>query len=431
MDSSDAIQLVVLVVLLMLSAFFSSAETAMLTVNELRIRTMWEECNKRAGLLHQIIENKGKLLSTLLIGNNLVNISASSLATSLTIKVVGNELVGVATGILTLLILLFGEITPKTLATIHSEKISLAYARIIHTLMVVLTPAVWFVNTLANGFMILMGVDVNQKAAPMTEHELRNIVSASHEDGVIESEEKQMIYNVFDLGDTHAKDIMVPRIYMTFVDVNSSYDELVELFLKNGHTRYPVYEESTDTIIGIINIKDLLPVKSHEDFNIRSILRDPYFTYEHKHISDLLDEMQENSISFVIVLDEYGATAGLLTMEDILEEIVGEIRDEYDEGEAEMLTPIVEGSEYVALGSANLDDLAEELNVDLSSEEYDSLGGYIIEKLDRLPRTGESISPFPGLRLTVDKTTRNRIDLVHVFIDRKAMEEAEKETEDD
>lgn len=424
MESGDAIQLVSLIILLGLSAFFSSAETAMTTVNKLRIKSLSEEGNKRAALLEKIIEDKGKLLSTILIGNNIVNISASSLTTILAINLFGNAAVGIATGIITLLVLLFGEITPKTLATIHSEKISMAYAPVIYALMKILTPVIFLVDLLSKGVLKLLRIDPNQKAQPMTEHELRTIVDVSHEDGVIETEEKQMIYNVFDLGDSQAKDIMIPRIDMTFVDVNCSYNELIEIFNEERYTRYPVYEDSTDTIIGTINVKDLVMLDSRENFSIRSILREPYFTYEHKHISDLLLEMRKLSISFAIVLDEYGATAGLITLEDILEEIVGEIRDEYDEGEKEMLTTIVEGKEYLALGSAKLEDLDDELEIGLESEDYDSIGGFIIERLDRLPELGEMIEANEFVNLKVEQITKNRIELVHIYISEKSETES-------
>ncbi len=424
MESGDVLQLVILILLLILSGFFSSAETATTAVNQIRIKTLADDGNKKAILLLKITKDKGKLLSTILIGNNIVNITASSLATTVTIRLFGNEMVGFATGILTMIILLFGEITPKTLATIHAEKISLQYARILYLLMIILTPVIVFVNFLSRGVLLLLHVDVNQKAPPMTEDELLTIVDASHEGGVIESEERQMIYNVFDLDNSHAKDIMVPRVDMNFVAIDSTYSELVEIFQENGHTRYPVYEDTTDSIIGVINIKDLIGINPQENFSVRDIIREAFFTYEHKHISDLLEEMREKSISFMIVLDEYGATAGLLTMEDILEEIVGEIRDEYDEDELEMVTEILPNQEYIVLGSANLNDLSEELKITLVSEEYDSLGGYIIEQLDRLPDVGESFEASPGLTLCVDKITKNRIELVHVYMDRPLMEKA-------
>lgn len=416
LDSGDAIQLFVLIILLLLSAFFSSAETAMTTVNKIYIMSLANEGDKRAKILLKIIDNPGKLLSTILVGNNIVNLSASSLATTWTTRVLGNAFVGVATGVLTLLVLLFGEITPKTMATIYAEKISLVYAPVIYFLMKVLTPVIFIVNKLSNGILLLLHIDPKGKQNTMTEQELRTIVDVSHEDGVIEKEERQMIYNVFDFGDSQAKDVMVPRIDMSFIDVNATYDELLKTFKEDGYTRYPVYEDTTDTIIGTINMKDLLLWDSQKEFSIRNILRKPYFTYEHKSTAALLMEMKEYEVNLVIVLDEYGATAGMITMEDLLEEIVGEIRDEYDADEVEDMQEIIPSREYIAQGSAKLDDLNEVLGLKLESEDYDSVGGYMIEKLDYFPVQGESCITEDGVKLVVDATEKNRIESVHIYI---------------
>ena len=416
MDSSVPIQAVTIVLMILLSAFFSSAETAMTTVNRIRIQALIEQGDKRAIILDKVISNSSKMLSTILIGNNIVNISASSLMTTLTIQVLGNVYVGAATGVLTLIILLFGEITPKTLASLHAEKIALSYAKIIYFLTVILTPVVFIVGKLGNGVMFLLRVDPNAKANPMTEHELRTLVNVSQEDGVIEREEKQMIYNVFDFGDSAAKDVMIPRIDMTFVDINSTYDELMEIFREDMHTRFPVYEENTDNIVGIINIKDLILYPKNQEFSIQKILREPYFTYEYKRTADLMVEMRKASVNLAIVLDEYGSTAGLVTLEDLLEEIVGEIRDEYDEDEEEDLKEIQPDKEYIALGSAKLDDINEALSIHLESEDYDSVGGYIIEQLDSLPSQGQSVTLENGIRLVVDELDKNRIEAVHIWL---------------
>lgn len=230
MDSSVPIQAAAVLIMVLLSGFFSSAETSMTTVNRIRIQSLAEQGNKNAILLDKVISDSGKMLSTILIGNNIVNMAASALMTTLTIQVFGNLYVGAATGILTLVILVFGEITPKTLASIHSEKFALAYAKYIYILMVLLTPVVFLVGKFSNAIMALLGVDPNAKTNVMTEHELRTLVNVGQEDGVIENEEKQMIYNVFDFGDSTARDVMIPRIDMCFVDVNATYNELMEIF---------------------------------------------------------------------------------------------------------------------------------------------------------------------------------------------------------
>ena len=331
-------------------------------------------------------------------------------------------MVAIASGILTVLILLFGEITPKTMATIHAEKMALIYAPIISIFMKVMTPVIFIINGLSIGVLFLLRVDPNAKNDLMTETELRTIVDVSHEDGVIESDEREMIYNVFDLGDAKAKDVMVPRVHVTFADVNSTYEELLDIFREDKFTRLPIFEDTTDNVVGTINMKDLLLYDNTKEFHIRDILREAYFTYEYKSISELLVEMRQASFNIAIVLDEYGETAGLITLEDILEEIVGEIHDEYDENEEDFVQEVTE-REYIIEGSMNLDDLNDRLDLDLNSEEYDSLGGFIIERLDRLPEAGDSIVTEEGIRMVVEKLDKNRIEKVHVYLPEPVMEE--------
>ena len=418
MDSSIAFQAVAILILIALSSFFSSAETAMTTVNKIRIQSLAEQGNKRAVILEKIISNSPKMLSTVLIGNNIVNMSVSSLMTTLTIKILGNAYVGITTGILTLLILIFGEITPKNLATIHAEKLSLAYSRIIYGLMILLTPVVFIVNKITEGVLVILHVNPDEKANAMTEHELRTLVNVGEKDGVIENEEKQMIYNVFDLGDATAKDIMVPRVHVTFADVESTYDELIDIFREDKFTRLPVYKDSQNNIVGIINMKDLLLYDKNEEFVIDHFLRKPHFTYETKSISDLLVEMKDSTFNIAIVLDEYGDMAGLITLEDILEEIVGEIHDEYDEKEDELVQKISD-REYIIEGSMHLDDVNDHLDTELDSEDYDSLGGFIIEHLDRLPEVGDEVCTDNGIRLIVEALDKNRVESVRMYLPEK------------
>ena len=409
MDATSAIQFFILIILVLLSAFFSSAETSLTTANKIKLKALADEGDKRSKTVLKATEDSGKMLSAILIGNNIVNLSAASLVTTLALNLWGSAAIAFASGTLTVIILIFGEITPKTLATIHSDKMARIYAGSILFLMRILTPAIFIINKLA--FL----VDPSAKAPSMTEHELRTIVDVSHEDGVIESEERQMIYNVFDFGDSLAKDIMVPRVDMTFLDVESTYEEMLDVFRREKFTRLPVYEGSTDNVIGVLNVKDLLVHDSSREFNLRSLLREPYFTYEFKKTSELMMEMRKDSINFTIVLDEYGATAGLITLEDLLEEIVGEIRDEYDKDEEELIREIGE-REYIVEGSLKLDDLNNALGLTLDSEDYDSVGGYVIERLDHLPHAGEFIVDGHDIRMVVDTVDKNRIDKVHLYL---------------
>ena len=422
MDSGQALQILIVIGLLALSAFFSSSETAMMAVNKIRVRNLADAGLSSAQTLMKVLDNQPKMLSAILIGNNIVNISASSLATILVTRAFGDMYVGVGTGILTLLVLIFGEITPKTSATLYSETMALRFAKPIYMIMQVLTPVIFIVDKLSQGVLRLLHVDPNKKQDAITEDELRTIVEVSHEEGVIESDEKKMIYNVFDFGDSVAKDIMVPRIDMTFIDVDATFSEVIEVFREVKYTRYPVYEETTDNVIGIINIKDLLLTENQKKFCIRDYLREPLYTYEFKKTAELMVELRKTQNNIAIVLDEYGATAGLITLEDMLEEIVGEIRDEYDEDEEDLIRRIGP-REYVVEAAMKLDDLNDQLGLDLESEDYDSIGGFIIGLLDHLPEEGEEVT-HKTLRFVVDKVDRNRIDKIHLYI-----QEEETETE--
>ena len=390
----------------------------------MRIRTLAEAGDKKAITLMKVIENPGKMLSMILVGNNIVNLSASSMMTTLTMELFGSKAVGVATGVLTLLILVFGEITPKTMATLNAERLSLAYAGIVYWLMRLLTPVIFLVNKLSTAVMFLLRVDPNKKPDAITEDELRTIVEVSHEEGVIESEEKKMINNVFDFGDAVARDVMVPRIDMVMVDVNATYKELIELFRKERFTRIPVYENSTDNVIGIINVKDFLLYDNAQKFSLRDLLRQPLYTYEYKKTAELMVEMRKTSNNIIIVLDEYGATAGLITLEDMLEEIVGDIRDEYDEDEEDEVKEIAP-NEYLVSGSAKLDDLNDRLDLELESEDYDSIGGLVIGLLEHLPEEGEAVD-CGNIRLVVEHVEKNRIDKIRLFIQQESDREEKR-----
>ena len=406
MDVPEGIQLISLLVLIILSGFFSSAETAFSTVNRVRMRTLEDEGNRRAAKVNKILESYSKMLSTVLIGNNIVNLSTSALTTTIALQF--GIPVAVATGVLTLVILLCGEIVPKTWAMLSSEKIVLAYCGIIYSLMQVMTPVIFVVDKLSNGILRLLHIDPSKKITTMTEAELRTYVDVSHESGVIESEEKEMIYNVFDFSDALAKDIMVPRVNMVTVDVDATFEEVLATFRESMYTRFPVYQEDKDNIIGLINIKDFILTEDEEHFNVRSILRDAHFTYEYKKVADLLYELREKTTSVTFVLNEYGATVGMITLEDLLEEIVGEIRDEYDEDEEEYIQELDERT-YLVEGSMKLDDINDELGTELDSEDYDSIGGIIIESLDRLPEDGEEVTLENGIHLKVQGIEQNRI----------------------
>ena len=424
MNEDIGIQIFILIILLFLSGFFSSSETALVAVNKIKIRTLAEEGNSKAKTLLKIFENESKMLSAILIGNNLVNTYAASIAATIAYSF-GGAAVSIATFLITFLILVFGEITPKTLATKNSEKLALAFGPIIMFLMKILTPAIWFVNLFSQLIIRMLGANSNGNGASMTESELRTIVDVSHEEGVIEKDEKEMINKVFDLGDAIARDVMVPRVYVVMADVTSSYEDLIRLFRQEKFTRIPIYEGNPDNIIGLVNMKDLLLYENLEHFEIRKILRKPYFTVENKKVSELLIEMKQSTFNLAIVLDEYGELAGIVSLEDIVEEIVGEVQDEYDAHEMENIKKIDDRT-YDIKGFISLHDLNDELELKLDSEDFDSIGGLVIDKLGRLPNLNDTVQLENDIVLQVQKINKNRIEEIRLQLPEPKKEDDDK-----
>lgn len=414
MDLSVTFQCIILGLLLVGSAFFSSAETALTMVNKIQLQILAEEGDKRAIKALQVTEHNSKMLSAILIGNNIINLYASALTASMTIEIWGNNYVAIATGILTFVVLMFGEIIPKSVATTYAKRLSLVYAPIIWCLMVILTPLIIISEKLRQLILMPFGLD---KAEPdaMTEDELKGYVDEGLEAGAIENDEFEMITNVFSLDDSIARDIMVPKADMVFVPLDATREELVEIYQQHKFTRYPVYIDTTDTVIGTINIKDLIEYDKEDEFSIRKIMRKPNFIFEHKEVGTLLMEMREATLSIVIVLDEYGTTSGLITLEDILEEIVGEIRDEYDQDEKDSVTELKEDQEYLVEGSTNLNDVNEEVGLELESKEYDTIGGFLIQHFDRLPKSGEVMELEDGTKIIAEIVHNNRVEKVHII----------------
>ena len=425
MDTSSWIQLIALIILVALSAFFSSCETAFTTLNELKMKGLAEEGDKKAASVMKILSRYSRMLSTILVGNNIVNISASALATTFTIRVFGNYAVGIATGILTICVLIFGETVPKTWASLQNEKIAYVYATVVRALMFILTPIVVVVDRISSGILTLLHIDPSNKITDITEREIKTYVDVSHEGGSTSSEEREMIYNVFDFSDACAKDIMVPRIDMVSIPVDCTYQKLLAVFREFMFTRIPVYEEDPDNIIGIVNMKDFILVQDKTKFSVKSILRDAYYTYEYKKTADLMMEMRQKSFNVSFVLSEYGNTVGMITMEDLLEEIVGEIRDEYDADEEELIQEMAEG-EYLVEGGMKISDINDALDTHLESEDYDSIGGLMIEQLERLPYNKEEITLENGYKLKACGIKRNRIQKVLITLKSEEQETVEE-----
>ena len=426
MDSGEVLQIGIVIGLLVLSALFSLAETAMADVSKIRIRGLAEAGDKQAQMLMKVFERHGKMINTILICDTAANLAAAILITLLVTTHFGRQYVWAGAVPAAFLVLILGEIAPKTAAALYAEKLSLALAKPVYGLMVLFTPVLFLVEKLSNLVLLLFRINPKKKPEAITEEDLRTIVEVGHEEGVIESDEKKMIYNVFDFGDSVAKDIMVPRTDMACIDAEATYEEFMEVVREQMYTRYPVYEETTDHVIGIVNIKDVLLAERRQEFCIRDYLREPYYTYEYMKTADLMVELRKTQNNIAIVLDEYGATAGLITLEDMLEEIVGEIRDEYDEDEEDFIRRLGP-SEYVVEASMHLDDLNDLLGLSLESEDYDSIGGFMIGMLDHLPEQGEEVT-FQNLRLVADQVDGNRIDKVHIYLTEEPKEQPEEET---
>ena len=411
MEPGSSLMFIVLVGLLMMSAFFSASETALTSLSKIRIKNMIEEKIKNAELIEKLVTNPNKLLSAILVGNNLVNIAATSLLTSLTLAYAPKNGVAIATAITTVAVLIFGEITPKTFAAQNSEKVSLGVARVINAVIFILTPAIWVLNIITGFILKLLGVKKTGITTTITEAELKTMVNVSHEEGVIEIDERRMINNVFDFDNSKAKDVMTPRTDMIAVEDTATYDEIVALFKEERFSRLPVYHESIDDIIGILHLKDIVFI-DESTFSVEKYMREPYFTYESKIISELFSEMRTKRIPVAIILDEYGGTSGLVTLEDMIEEIVGDISDEYDEEDDDIT--VVKEDEYNVDGSTRLEDLNEMIGTNLESEDFDTIGGYVIGVIGRFPDEGEEVET-DGIKIKVEKSDKNRIDELRIF----------------
>ena len=415
MDSSFTWQLVILVILIALSSFFSAAETALMSLNKIRIRHLVDENIKGAKLLEKLTNDPNKLLGSILIGNNIVNIGASALASSLAMKLFGDSGVALATGVMTVLVLIFGEITPKTLAKQKSEQISLRIIKIINIVVKVLTPLVFVFTQISQVFIKLLGAEPDVNESFITQEELKTMVGVSEEEGVLEEEEKEMIFNVFEFGDLQVKDVMIQRVDIVAVNVDVTYDEILDVIKQEQFSRIPVYNETIDDIVGVLNIKDLLFISEEEkkNFDIKKFMRDPFYTFEFKKVMELFAEMKKSRNHISIVLDEYGGTVGIATIEDLVEEVVGEIEDEYDQEEKEI--QCINEKEYMLEGSTRLHDIKDIIGLDLESDEFDSIGGLIIGELGRFPEEKEEVT-YNNIKFIVEEVDKNRIKKVRMFI---------------
>jgi len=414
LDPNYTWQIISLVILIAISSFFSMSETALMSLSRIRLRHMVEEEVPGAKLVEKLTQDPNRLLGTILIGNNIANIGASAMATVFATKVFGNSGVGIATGIITILVLIFGEITPKSIAKQNSEAVALRVARVIEFVVIIFKPLVYIFTAISSFFIRILGGDPNAAKAFITQEELKTLVGVSEEEGVLENSEKEMIFNVFDFADLQVKDTMVQRVDIVSVDQEASYDEVMDVIKNEQFSRIPIYNQTIDNIIGVLNIKDLATIENlREDFNISKYIREPFYTFEFKKIIELFKEMKKIRNHMAIVLDEYGGTVGIVTIEDLVEEIVGEIEDEYDEEKIQI--EVIKDNEYVVDGSLRLHDISDLIGVNIDSEEFDSVGGLMIGDLGRMPEEREEVM-VNNIKFIAEEIEKNRIKKVRMIL---------------
>ena len=431
MDTDGSItQLIFLAVLIFLSALFSSAETAFLSTNKIRLRNLQEEGEKKADLVLFMLDNQNKLISALLVGNNIVNIGSSALATKMATEAFGNAGVGIATGIMTLLVLVFGEVIPKNLAAAHAETWAMFIAPFIRLVSFVLTPVVFLLTKLSD-FVVHFSKSDDEEDPTITEDEFKILVNVGQEEGVLDESESEMINSIFEFDETVVKAIMVPRIDIVAVDVEDSINEALRIIVDGGHSRIPAYEESIDNIVGILYAKDIF-AHLDADFDtmkVKELLRPAYYIPETKKVSDLLNELRLKKVHMAIILDEYGGTNGLVTIEDLIEEIIGDIQDEYDV-EDDLI--VMHGEDHlVADARAPRVDVEDAFDVELDEEiledsEADTIGGLAFEHLGGIPAVGDEVTVGRFLIRIVDVSGR-RISKVEILL----LPPEEKETDED
>jgi len=406
MDSSSVSQIIALVFLVAMSAVFSSSETAITSVSKIKVRQLDQKDNKNAHLLKKLHDNMQTTISTILIGNNIVNIAASSIATILFTNIFHQNGALISTVVMTVFVLIFGEVLPKTIAQYKNKSVALKFSRFIYLLTIVFRPIVKILNVLTR-LIIKLFVGEDEDSSTLTEEELKTLVEVSEEEGVLKNQETEIMINALELKETLAVDIMTPRTSMASVDIEDAESDLKEIIKNITYSRIPVYEDSIDDIIGVLHIKELAHkiIEDDRDFKVRDILKPAFYAYEYIPVVDLFKQMRTKNISISIIIDEYGGTSGIVTMEDILEELVGEIDDEYDnEKEVTKLSD----NEYLVDPEMRIDEVNERFDLDIQSDKFDSIGGFVIELLDRMPKSKDEVE-FENLKFVVVNVDKRKI----------------------
>jgi len=412
-DSSIGLRVGLLLVLIACSAFFSASETALFAANRVVLRQRRAQGDRRAVTASALLGQASELLTTLLAGNTLSNVGVSVVATSIAFTLIGRGGEWAAFLATALVLLIIAEIAPKTLAARYADRLVLFVAGPISALMRIFTPLIRVVSLVATALVRPFGGHITPRAPLVTQEQLRFLVQVGEEEGVIEQEEREMIHSVFEFGDTVVREVMRPRVDITAVPADATLNRALALMTERGHSRLPVYEGTVDHVLGVVYIRDLIPALRHGrlDQPVSELKRPPFFVPESKKVAELFKEMQQRKVSVAIVLDEYGGTAGLVTVEDLLEEIVGEIQDEYDLEEKPI--QLVDDRTVVVNARVHLDEVNELLGVRLPQDEVDTVAGLVYSLFGRVPSPGETIA-LPGIELRVEKTLGQRITRVRI-----------------
>ncbi len=414
MDTTAWVELAIIVIALVLAALAASAETSLTSISRVRLRQLVEQKVPQALVIERLHRDPNAYLSTILIVNTVAIIVASSAATLLALHLyherVAEWLVSL---VLSLVVLVACEITPKTLALQRAEKVALRMARLVAWATLIMRPVVFVLTAITRLILRLMGGKAQVRGPFVTEEELKMLVTVGEEEGVIEEEEREMIHGIFEMGDMRVREVMVPRTDLVAIEVNEPVEKAVELVTKHGHTRIPVYEGNLDHIVGVLYAKDLLrAVVRGEQKSLREIARKPYFTPESNKVQDVLRDLRKNRVHMAIVVDEYGGTAGAVTIEDILEEIVGPIQDEYDIGEEDEIQ-FISPNEVILDGRVSVDDVNELLKLDIAADDFDTIGGYVLNQLGATPKVGATLR-LGNAELRVEAVQGTRIKKVRI-----------------
>tara|TARA_Y100000310_G_scaffold56844_1_gene52142 strand:- start:3999 stop:5237 length:1239 start_codon:yes stop_codon:yes gene_type:complete len=404
-------EIIILIILLVLSGFFSGSEVALISLTKLRAKQMLDKKKAGAIFVNRLKDDPQRMLATILIGNNLANVGASALATAVMIEIFASYAVGIATGVMTLLILIFGEITPKSIASKNNVLISQLVAAPIWYLSIILAPILNLLDKFLNKFINLLGIKSQEKA--ITEEEIISMIKLAEEEGSIKEVEEKMIKSILEFDDIRVKEIATPRRDMIMLESKIKIKNAFKVFLRKNHTRIPIYQKHKENIVGIAHIKDLMSKIQGKNKNdpIAKIMYKPYFVPEIKKLSDMMKQFQKRKEHMAIVVDEHGSITGLVTLEDVLEEIVGEIMDETD-----MLAPNIKGigkNAWIVNGKTDIDEVNEKLNMDLKGKGYDTFSGFILKRTGKIPKQGEEIT-YKKFRFKIEEIEKNRISKVSV-----------------